>query len=83
MIWSQCVGDLVEAPQRRPITLPHSCFDSAIAHGLGLAVGVVGAEPDPQPVGQRDDHRLDLAGRVGPEHLEPARSASMLLTALR
>ena len=67
------VLDLVETPQRRPDRLAAELLRKRDAHRLGLAVGVVRADAEPEPVRRRDDDRLGLARGVGTEHLEPLR----------
>jgi hypothetical protein len=37
---------------------------------LHRTVGVIGAEPDPEAVGERHQHRLDLAGGLFAQHLD-------------
>jgi hypothetical protein len=45
------------------------------ADGFRFAVGVVGADGDPQAVGLVQQHELHLAARVRPRHLDLARGA--------
>jgi len=66
------LADILEAPERRPHHLAAELLRQRDAHGLGLAVGMVRAEPDPHPVVEHHDHRLDLTRRVRPEHFEPS-----------
>src|SRR5438477_4388712 len=63
-------GNVLELPQCRPQHLAAQLLRERDSHRLGLAVGVIRAEPDPEAVIQRNDDRLDLAGCVGPENFE-------------
>ena len=56
--------DLLEAPGRAADHLGADLLGLGNAVGLELAVGMVGADGDPQPVGRADQYRLGLAGRV-------------------
>src|SRR5581483_2667623 len=48
-------GDLREQPQRAADWLEAELLRQRDAYGLGLAIGMVGAERKPQPVRERDD----------------------------
>ena len=56
--------DLLEAPGRAADHLGADLLGMGDAVALELAVGMVGADRDPEPVGGADQHRLGLARRV-------------------
>ena len=56
--------DFLEAPGRAADHLGADLLGLGDTVGLELAVGMVGADRDPQPVGRADQYRLGLARRV-------------------
>lgn len=62
--------DLVQAPERRRHRLATELLRECYAMALHRAVGVIGADPDPQAVGERHEHRLDLARGLFAQHLD-------------
>jgi predicted alpha/beta hydrolase len=64
------ISQLAEAPQARGHRLAAELFGDRDAVRLHPAVGVVGAEPDPEPVGEREEDNLDLARGVHAQHLD-------------
>ncbi len=61
---------LVEAPQAGGHRLAAELLGERDAVRLHRPVGVVGAEADPEPVGEREQHRLDLARGVLAQHVD-------------
>jgi len=61
---------LVVAPGVLGDRLPAELLRERDANGLVLAIGVVGADRDPQAVGLREKNELDFAARSGPRHLD-------------
>jgi hypothetical protein len=64
--------DLVVAPQLRPDRLGAHLLRQRDADGLGFAVGVVGAEAEPQAVVVRVEHEFDFAARLVGHDLDRA-----------
>jgi hypothetical protein len=61
---------LLQAPQARSHGLAAELLGERHAVRLHGPVRVVGAEPDPEPVSEREQHRLDLARGVLAQHLD-------------
>ena len=66
-------GDVVEPPEIAAERLGAELLRQRDALGLGLAVGMIGADRQAKPVAERDDHRLDLAGSIRSQNLEHRR----------
>ena len=62
--------DFLEAPGGAADRLGAHLLGNGDAVALDLAVGVVGADRDPEPVGGTDQHWLDLARTVVAQHLD-------------
>ncbi len=65
--------DVAEPPKKRAHGLRAHLLRQRDADRLRLAVGVIGAEPEPQAIGERIDHHLRLAARVAADHLDRVR----------
>src|SRR6185437_6212716 len=63
-------GDVLERPEMVADRLGAELLRQCDALGLGLAIGVVGADGEAKLVAERDDHRLHLARGIRPQHLE-------------
>lgn len=61
---------ILEAPRGAADRLLADLLGDGDAVALDLAVSMVGADRDPEPVGRTDQHRLDLARAVVPQHLD-------------
>src|SRR6185436_14450281 len=64
---------LVVAPRVLGDRFPAELLREGDADGLGLAIGVVGTDGDPQAVGLGEEYKLDLAARLRPRHLDRVR----------
>ena len=72
------VRHLVVAPGVAADRLLAELLGEGDADRFGFAVGVIGADGDPEAIGLVQQHELDLAARIGPGHLDRARGGEQL-----